>query len=479
MPRHGGPALVVDAAVAEHLEVLRRPPVVGFSVVECVPHAYALDRLLRNPVHGARLGDSGCVEDGRRDVDHVVELRAHLARRVDAVRPVHDRPVAGSAPMRRDLLRPLVRRVQRVRPADGVVVVRLGRAEVLDPGDHELGRLEPGRAVQDDELVEAAVRRAFRRGAVVADDVVDERVLEDPEVAERIDQPADVVVGVLEEPGVDLHLPCEHGLQVVRHVLPGGDLRGTIRELRVGRNHAQFLLARKRPLAERIPAVVELALVFVRPLRCHVVRGVRGAGREVDEERLVGHERLLLADPVDRLVGHVLGEVVALLRRLLLLHGHGVAVDRRRVLVRLSADEAVEVVEARSGRPRVERSHRARLPDGDLVTLPELRGRVAVEPQRLRERRARLGADRVVAGSRGRDLRDAAHADRVVVPAREQRLPRRRAERRRMEAVELEAVRCEPLGSRRRARPAERARRREADVVEEDDEDVRRAIGRT
>ena len=80
------------------------------------------------------------------------------------------------------------------------------------------------RAVQDRELVEAPVRRAFGRRAVVADDVVDERVVEDLEVVEGVDQPADVVVGVLEEAGVDLHLAREHRLQVVRHVVPAGDL---------------------------------------------------------------------------------------------------------------------------------------------------------------------------------------------------------------------------------------------------------------
>jgi hypothetical protein len=82
--------------------------------------------------------------------------------------------------------------------------------------------------------------------------------------------------------------------------------------------------------------------------------GGRGAARGshrgvVHEERLVGHQRLLLADPLDRLVGHVLGEVVALLRRFV---GLDRAVSARRarvVLVRLAADEAVEVLEAAAG----------------------------------------------------------------------------------------------------------------------------------
>ena len=142
-----------------------------------------------------------------------------------------------------------------------------------------------------------------------------------------------------------------------------------------------------------------------------MVRRVRRAGREVDEERLVRHERLLLADPRDRLVGHVLGEVVALLGRPLRLDRRRALVERRVVLVRLAADEAVEVLEAPPpAGPGVERAHRARLPDRHLVALAELRRRVAVELERLRQRRARVRPHRAVAGRRRRDLGDAAHA---------------------------------------------------------------------
>jgi hypothetical protein len=64
---------------------------------------------------------------------------------------------------------------------------------------HVLGRLQCRRSVQVDQLVEATVKIALRARAVVTDDVVDERVLEDDEIVDRVDQPSDVVVGVLEE----------------------------------------------------------------------------------------------------------------------------------------------------------------------------------------------------------------------------------------------------------------------------------------
>ena len=222
-----------------------------------------------------------------------------------------------------------------------------------------------------------------------------------------------------------------------------------------------------------------LPLVLVRPLRPHVMRRVGRPRREVHEERLVGHQRLLLADPVDGVIGHVLGEVVALLRRAVGLDRHRVLVDRRRVLVRLAADEAVEVLEARAGRPGVERPHGARLPDGHLVALAELRRRVAVQLEGLGERCRGVRPDRVVAGCRRRDLGDAAHAHRVVVAAGEERLARRRAERRGVEAVVLETVRRETLGNGCRHGPPNALEAREADVVDQDDEHVRRSVRRS
>ena len=283
------------------------------------------------------------------------------------------------------------------------------------------------------------------------------------------------MVGVLHEARVDLHLAGEHRLEIVGDLVPGRDLLGPGGQLGLGRDHAELLLAGERLLAQPVPALVEGALVLRRPLRRHVVRGMGRPGREVGEERLVGHQRLLLADPLDRPVGDVLGEVVALLRRLVGLDRRGPLVERGVVLVRLTGDEAVEVLEAAAPRrPRVERAQRARLPHRHLVALAELRRRVAVELERLSQRRARVRPHRAVARRRRRDLRDPAHPDRVVVAPAQQRRARRRAQRRRVKARELQPVGGQALRRRRLARPAERARRAEPGIVEQHDQDVRR-----
>ena len=65
---------MVDAAVAHHLEVLGLVPLGRLSVVERVRHADAFDRALLDAVDEDRLGQARHLQNGRRDVDHMMEL---------------------------------------------------------------------------------------------------------------------------------------------------------------------------------------------------------------------------------------------------------------------------------------------------------------------------------------------------------------------------------------------------------------------
>ncbi len=196
--------------------------------------------------------------------------------------------------------------------------------------------------------------------------------------------------------------------------------------------------------------------------------------RVVHEEGAVGRERRRLPHPRDGPIGHVLGEVVAVVRGAVRLDRGRAVVQRRRVLVRLAAEEPVEVLEAAAARrPRIERPGRARLPHGHLMALAELRRGEAVEAQHLRERRRRLRTHGGVAGRGRGDLGDRTHPHGVVVAAGQERLPGGRAQGRRVEARERQAVARKSFGRRRLARAAEHAGGTEPDVVEKDDQDVR------
>jgi hypothetical protein len=160
-----------------------------------------------------------------------------------------------------------------------------------------------------------------------------------------VDDPADVVVGVLQGARIDLHLAFQDGLDLLGHVVPGRYLVVAGGQVGVGANDAEFLLPGKSDLALGVPAVRELAPVFIGPLFRHMMRGVRRAGREVHEERLVRHEGLLGANPVDGMIGQVLSQVVALLRRRRWLDRIQALIQGRIVLVVLAADEPVEILE--------------------------------------------------------------------------------------------------------------------------------------
>jgi hypothetical protein len=100
--------------------------------------------------------------------------------------------------------------------------------------------------------------------------------------------------------------------------LPSGPVLGRAdrvdrRKAGVLRDDAELLLAREGAFPHGLVAQVEAALVLVDPLLGHVMGRVARAGRVVQEERLLGRDRLRVLDELDRLVGQVVGEVVALL----------------------------------------------------------------------------------------------------------------------------------------------------------------------
>ena len=75
------PSIVIDAAIAEHLEILRPASGRRFGIVEGVGHPYALDGFLRHAVDDRRLLQAGYIQKGRHDVDRVMPLRPDATRR--------------------------------------------------------------------------------------------------------------------------------------------------------------------------------------------------------------------------------------------------------------------------------------------------------------------------------------------------------------------------------------------------------------
>ena len=205
---------------------------------------------------------------------------------------------------------------------------------------------------------------------------------------------------------------------------------------------------------------------------------VRRAGREIGKVRAVGSDGFLLANPRDAFVGKVDRELITLVGALGRVHGRRVADQRRVELIRLTADEAVEVIEALIRRPVVERTRRARLIVGNVVILSEPRARVAVLLEQFRDGCASFRDDATVAGEAGGHLLDDAGRDRVMVASRQHRSARRRAQCRGVKLVVEQTVLGQFLSRRHTHEAAVRTWPAEADVVEQHEQNIRRALWR-
>ncbi len=207
-----------------------------------------------------------------------------------------------------------------------------------------------------------------------------------------------------------------------------------------------------------------------------MVRSVGGTRGEIDEERLVRRERFLELHPRNGLVSHVRHEIVAFVVRCG--DSSHPVIDRGIPLVGLAAEETVELVESRTGRPAIGRPGDADLPRRRFMVLAEEAGAVTVQAQHLRQRCDVVRSlSRVAREGSGR-FGDAAHVVHVVVATGEQRSPRWRTDRGGVELIVAQPVCGKIFGCRHAHRPPESTGHAEAHVVHEDDEYIRRPCGR-
>ncbi len=362
------------------------------------------------------------------------------------------------------------------RPAPRVVVEVLGPADLVNDRQALLERLL--RVVEELGLVGRPARPALGTGAVVADDH-DDGVVEDALLAQEVEQPAEVVVGVAQEAREHLHHPRRQAACLGRQRRPIRHVRVVARQLGVSRQDAELLLAGERLLAVGVPTVVELAGVAVGPLLGHVVRRVGRPEAQVQVEGFVGVDLAKVRDELDRLVDEVLRQVVALLGRLRWLD-RVVVVDELGVpLARVAAQEAVEALETAPQGPAVVGTGGSLEDARRQVPLADHVRAVAVLQQHLREHPVLERHDPVVAGVAGRELGDAGHAVAVVVPPGDDAGAARRTERCRVHVVEAEPFGRERVEVRRGDRAPVAPELAEPGVVENDEQDIRGALARS
>ncbi|MCY1224524.1 hypothetical protein D9M72_366850 [compost metagenome] len=374
------PAVLVDAAAAEHLEVLRRFARCGSGVGKGVAHADAVQRVLRYAIDRFRWRDAEDVVDGRGDVVDVMELLADLAIRLDAYRPGNRQWRACSAEVAGHQLGTGEGAGAGPGPGRVVHAFQLGAAQCLQAAVLGIQHLEllflgEGDAVLCEQFVDGPLH-AFGGGSVVAEHVEDQGVVAFALAFQLVEYLAGLGIGMLHEAGVDLHQARLVALLLGAEAVPGGEFRGAGGKPGILGNEPERLLAGEGFFAVAIPAGVELALVLVRPLCADLVRSVHGARRPVEEEGFVRCVGLLVLQPVHGLLGEVLAEVVARITGRL--DRRGVAVQARLVLRGFAGQEAVEMLEPVASGPGVEGAGRTGVAGRGVVPFAEGRGAVAV-----------------------------------------------------------------------------------------------------
>ena len=217
-----------------------------------------------------------------------------------------------------------------------------GSADLVDPGEHfgRLGRIE----VEHPDVVDRALRAAFRTRAVVGDHA-DDGVVELTTFPQEGEHPADLLVRMGQEASEAFHEAGGDRPVPGAERVPGGHpVRARRQDGRVG-EQAGGQLAREHLLAPGVPAEVEAAAVPLEPALRRLMRGVARPGGEIQEERPVRVDGAQVAKELDSAVGEILGEVITVLDRPGWLDAVIVVVERGHELARLAAVEAVPAVE--------------------------------------------------------------------------------------------------------------------------------------
>ena len=203
---------------------------------------------------------------------------------------------------------------------------------------------------------------------------------------------------------------------------------------------------------------------------------MRATRHVIDEERRVGSGGVQAVHVVDGVISHVGDEVVVLLAD----PGKNLGRVAEQIgcpLVGLAAHEPVEVLEAHADRPLIERSGRAVQIGRGVVVLAEPRRGVSVVAKNGSDRCAFGTDDRIVAWIAGGHFTDDAIPDRMMVAARNQRRPRRRAKCGGVELGIAQSRLGDAIHVRGRDDAAESARHAVALIVGHDQQHVWRAFG--
>ena len=242
----------------------------------------------------------------------------------------------------------LERRIAGVGPTVGVVAMGLGRSKKIDVRKHCIKR-ERNTVVPSDR-VEGAVFIAFRRCTVITHDNHD-RVVEFTDCFEMIEHPTNVVIGVSQEAGVDLHHSGIGALLFFGKRCPLLNPFWARREFCARREDAEIKLALMSCGAPLVPTHIEFAGIAIDVLTRRLMRGMTSARGKVEEEGFVDGDVAQIVNELNRPASEIFSEVVAVLGSEGLLNKVVIGNKVGCVLIRFSPHKPVEALETATKRP--------------------------------------------------------------------------------------------------------------------------------
>src|SRR5213079_2630831 len=121
MARAPHPAIVIDAAITKHFEILNGVRLLGLRIVEGINHRGPIKRPLCCPVHAPGERQAGSLQYSRGNIRDMSELGADFSLGFNPRRPMYNYTVRSSAIVRCDLFGPLERSVAGPCPANRIM----------------------------------------------------------------------------------------------------------------------------------------------------------------------------------------------------------------------------------------------------------------------------------------------------------------------------------------------------------------------
>src|SRR6267378_169786 len=166
MSRAGNPAIVINAAVSKHLEILSRMRLLGLGIVKGINHRCPIKRSLLCAVNALGKQQTDCLQYSRCNIRDMSELRANFSLGFNARWPMDRDSIRSATVMRSDLLSPLKRRI--ARPGPSYSIMWEGRWVPPIIQVRHINRGSVNDAVQRHHFVIGAFRPTLRARSVIA-----------------------------------------------------------------------------------------------------------------------------------------------------------------------------------------------------------------------------------------------------------------------------------------------------------------------